>query len=186
MAQRALEIKLCRGSHDRPVRGLLCRCLPRLTRTWSEISGCHRRKSSSYITARDVNRFDPAREAPSGLRASLGFSPNDPSIGRLGKARLAKGSSRIAEGPSVGLFCRFPRVTRVVCVGDGSLRERMNAASCHPRIAGAGVRFVGFQPNVEELGWRWPPATVLPSFYEGLPLAAIETGSGKTDAGVGC
>ena len=39
----------------------------------------------------DVNRFDPAREAPSGLRASLGFSPNDPVLvvlGRLGRKRV--------------------------------------------------------------------------------------------------
>ena len=67
---------------------------------------------------------------------------------------------------------RFP-ATRVVCVGDGSLREELTQ-----QVATLGlqecVRFVGFQPNVED--WlALATATVLPSFYEGLPLAAIES-----------
>jgi glycosyltransferase involved in cell wall biosynthesis len=62
---------------------------------------------------------------------------------------------------------------RLVLVGDGELREEIQN-----RIAELGlqdcVRMAGYQSNVAE--WLALAAfTVLPSFFEGLPLAAIES-----------
>jgi glycosyltransferase involved in cell wall biosynthesis len=67
---------------------------------------------------------------------------------------------------------QFPGV-RVVCVGDGALRVELERQVAALGVTDA-VRFVGQQPNVAD--WlALADATVLPSFYEGLPLAAIES-----------
>ena len=58
-------------------------------------------------------------------------------------------------------------------MGDGSLREELAQQAAAVGLKEC-VRFVGFQSNVED--WlALSTATVLPSFYEGLPLAAIES-----------
>jgi glycosyltransferase involved in cell wall biosynthesis len=67
---------------------------------------------------------------------------------------------------------KIPRL-QVMCLGDGTLRKELEARASEPDIRNA-VHFVGFQQNVSE----WLCAgdlTVLPSFYEGLPLVAIES-----------
>jgi glycosyltransferase involved in cell wall biosynthesis len=66
----------------------------------------------------------------------------------------------------------FPQA-RLVCVGDGALRHDLEE-----RVGQLGltesVRFVGYQSNIAE--WlSLADFTVLPSFYEGLPLIAIES-----------
>lgn len=119
----------------------------------------------------DMSRFDPARREPSGLRESLGFAPSDPVLVVLGRLEPQKGH-RVLLNALPLIRVQFP-ATRVVCLGDGSLREDLRTQS---RALGLNdcVRFVGFQPNVED--WlALATATVLPSFYEGLPLAAIES-----------
>jgi glycosyltransferase involved in cell wall biosynthesis len=66
----------------------------------------------------------------------------------------------------------FPSA-RLVCVGEGSLRGELEAMAQHRDISNS-VRFVGYQRNVAD--WlALAEFTVLPSFYEGLPLAAIES-----------
>jgi glycosyltransferase involved in cell wall biosynthesis len=119
----------------------------------------------------DVKRFDPAHRAPNGLRASLGFAPSDPVLVVLGRLEPQKGHQVLLQ--ALPLICeRFP-ATRVVCVGDGSLREELAQQAAALGLKEC-VRFVGFQSNVED--WlALSTATVLPSFYEGLPLAAIES-----------
>ena len=125
----------------------------------------------------DLNRFDPAHREPYGLRESLGFGPSDPVLVVLGRLEPQKGHGVLLKALPL-IRERFP-TTRVVCVGDGSLREELSGQSDALGLRDC-VRFVGFQSNVED--WlALATATVLPSFYEGLPLAAIESlAAGKT------
>jgi glycosyltransferase involved in cell wall biosynthesis len=60
-----------------------------------------------------------------------------------------------------------------MCLGDGTLRKELEAKASELDILKT-IHFVGFQQNMTE----WLCAgdlTVLPSFYEGLPLVAIES-----------
>lgn len=119
----------------------------------------------------DTVRFDPTREAPPMLRSSLGFGADDPVVVVLGRLEPQKGHKILFEGlPRV--VKQFPGL-RVVCLGEGSLRQDLEARAAALGLAGT-VRFVGFQANVA--AWlALADLTVLPSLWEGLPLAAIES-----------
>ncbi len=119
----------------------------------------------------DIERFNPAHQPPPGFKRTLGFEDGAPVLVILGRLEPQKGHSVLLEAlPAV---CReFPRV-RVVCVGEGILRQYLEAQT---RSLGLQefVRFVGYQSNVSD--WlALADMAVLPSFYEGLPLAAIES-----------
>ncbi|HEV2386273.1 MAG TPA: glycosyltransferase family 4 protein [Candidatus Acidoferrales bacterium] len=119
----------------------------------------------------DLARFDPRRPAPAGLRQSLGFAQSDPVLVAVGRLEPQKGHHTLL-GAMTLVRRAFPRA-RLVCVGDGSLRAELENQA---RALGLGdaVRMVGFQAGVED--WlALADLTVLPSLYEGLPLAAIES-----------
>ena len=66
----------------------------------------------------------------------------------------------------------FPKV-KLVCVGDGVLRSEL-VEQTRALDLEQNVRFVGAQSNVQD--WlALAEMSVLPSFYEGLPLVAIES-----------
>ncbi len=119
----------------------------------------------------DIEKFDPDRPAPAGLKRSMGFDDSDPVLIVLGRLEPQKGHRVLLEAlPAVR--DAFPRV-RVVCVGEGRLRTELEMQT---RALGleASVRFVGYQSNVPD--WlALSDVSVLPSFYEGLPLAALES-----------
>jgi glycosyltransferase involved in cell wall biosynthesis len=119
----------------------------------------------------DLKRLEPFQPAPTGLRSSLGFGEDDPVLTVIGRLEPQKGHSVLLQA-LVAVHREFPSV-RLVVVGEGSLRRDLES------LAGAlglqdSVRFVGYQANV--LDWlRLADASVLPSFYEGLPIVAIES-----------
>jgi glycosyltransferase involved in cell wall biosynthesis len=119
----------------------------------------------------DTHRFDPWREPPAALRPGLGFGALDPVLVVLGRLEPQKGHSVLLRAlPAV--VDRFPTV-RVICLGEGSLRQELEAQTERLGLAGT-VRFVGFQADVR--GWlALADLTILPSLWEGLPLAAIES-----------
>ena len=58
-------------------------------------------------------------------------------------------------------------------MGDGALRSELEAQAGSLELDGS-VRFVGYQANIPD--WlALADVVVLPSFYEGLPLVAIES-----------
>ncbi len=119
----------------------------------------------------DLRRFHPGQTPSSNLRQSLGIGTKDPVLMVIGRLEPQKGHKILFEAiPSVR--SEFSSV-RLVCVGTGSLHNELLNLVRELGIEDA-VRFVGFQADVAE--WlNLADVTVLPSFYEGLPLVAIES-----------
>ncbi|MDE3136584.1 MAG: glycosyltransferase [Acidobacteriota bacterium] len=118
----------------------------------------------------DLARFATPTLAPGEMRRRLGFGDSDPVIVVVGRLERQKGHRVLLDA--------LPRVlatmanARVAIVGDGSLRSELETQSRALGLAGA-VRFVGWQSNVAD--WlALADVVALPSFYEGLPLAALE------------
>jgi glycosyltransferase involved in cell wall biosynthesis len=105
------------------------------------------------------------------LRRRFGFEDTDLVLVVLARLEPQKGHAVLLEAlPSVRR--EFPRM-RLVCVGDGSLRDGLERQAVNLGLSDA-VRFVGYQKDVAE--WlAIADLSVLPSFYEGLPLVAIES-----------
>jgi glycosyltransferase involved in cell wall biosynthesis len=120
---------------------------------------------------RDISVFDPGRRPPVGLREALGFADTDPVLVVVGRLEPQKGHRVLLEAlPAIR--SRFPSV-RLVCVGEGSLRGALEGLAAERHLDDS-VRFVGHRSDV--IDWlALADITVLPSFYEGLPLAAIES-----------
>jgi glycosyltransferase involved in cell wall biosynthesis len=119
----------------------------------------------------DLRRFTTSFQAPVGLRNNLGFAEDDPVLIVAGRLEPQKGHRVLLDAlPSV--LREFPR-TRLVCLGQGSLRAELEGRADHLGLKGA-VRFVGYQPDVRD--WlALADLSVLPSFHEGLPVAAVES-----------
>lgn len=119
----------------------------------------------------DVERFTAAPRPVRELKRSLGFADGDPVLIIPARLEPQKGHSVFFRAlPSI--VAEFPKV-RVVCVGEGALRHELETMVAHAGLQDS-VRFVGFQANIED--WlALGDLTVLPSFFEGLPLVAIES-----------
>jgi len=119
----------------------------------------------------NVKRFQDQPSISQEKRLALGFVKSDPVI--LVPARLEpQKGHRVLLQALPTILSEFPAV-KVVLVGDGALRNELQAQVQQKALAGS-VRFVGRQADME----RWFELcdfSVLPSFYEGLPLVAIES-----------
>jgi glycosyltransferase involved in cell wall biosynthesis len=132
--------------------------------------GLPERKISVVHNGADLGRFDPLRTAPPGMKASLGFDAGDPILAVVGRLEPQKGHAVLLDAMPA-ILRQHPRA-RLVCVGDGALRRQLERQT---RDFGLGdaVRFTGFRSDVA--AWMaLADVMVLPSFFEGLPLVAIE------------
>jgi glycosyltransferase involved in cell wall biosynthesis len=118
-----------------------------------------------------VERFDPGRVAPAAMRAALGIEEDAPVVIVLARFEPQKGHAVLFDAWQ-SVAASFPKA-RLVCVGEGRLRGELEARAAALGIA-ASIRFAGYQSNIPD--WLALAAfTVLPSFYEGLPLSALES-----------
>jgi glycosyltransferase involved in cell wall biosynthesis len=118
----------------------------------------------------DLNRFAPDRPVPAGLRRGLGLGETDPLLIVVGRLEPQKGH-RVLLDALPAIRERHPQA-RLVCVGDGSLRDGLEAVVRDRGLTDA-VRFVGYRDDVAD--WlALADVVVLPSLWEGLPLAAVE------------
>ncbi len=119
----------------------------------------------------DLWQFDPQRRVPEGMWEMLDLTPGDPVLLVIGRLEPQKGHHVLLDAmPSVA--AEFPRVC-LVCLGEGSLRPVLEMQVRRMQLQDR-VRFAGFHANVPD--WlALADVTVLPSFYEGLPLVAIES-----------
>ncbi len=125
----------------------------------------------------NLEKFNPEACAPAGIRESLGFGEDDPILVVVARLDPQKGHHVLLDAMPLVLR-EFPN-TRLICVGEGALRGDLEKQIETLAIRSA-VRFVGYQSNTPD--WlALADLTVLPSYYEGLPLVAIEAlASGKT------
>jgi glycosyltransferase involved in cell wall biosynthesis len=118
----------------------------------------------------DLRRFDPAGRAPASLKAGLGFGEDDAVLLVVGRLEPQKGHRVLLDAMPL-IHRAFPRA-RLVCVGEGALRQELEAHVAALGLAGS-VRFVGQQARIPEW-FALADVVVLPSLFEGLPLVAIE------------
>jgi glycosyltransferase involved in cell wall biosynthesis len=135
-----------------------------------EQKGLPSRKVHVIPNGIDLERFHPGHPEPPELRSALGFAADDPVIALFARLDPQKGHAVLLEAMA-RLRQTVPRV-RLVIAGEGVLREKLKQLTASLGLADA-VRFVGRQSNVSD--WlAMAQVVVLPSFYEGLPLAAME------------
>lgn len=139
--------------------------------------GLPERKIRVIQNGTDLSRFNPAHKPPPGMRADLGIGALDPVLLVAARLEPQKGHSVLLEAmPEV--LREFPKA-RVVFLGEGVLRTQLEGQSRDLGLQ-KNVLFVGFRNNVRD--WlALCDFTVLPSFYEGLPLVAVESlAAGRT------
>lgn len=118
-----------------------------------------------------MDRVDPKKAHPEGIRESLGFSKSDIVLIVMARLEPQKGHKILLQALST-VRAEFPNI-RLICLGTGALKDELNSLARELKLNEI-VRFVGFQTNVAD----WLAVAdigVLPSFYEGLPLTAVET-----------
>lgn len=118
-----------------------------------------------------MDRVNPEKAHPEGIRESLGFSKSDIVLIVMARLEPQKGHKILLQALST-VRAEFPNI-RLICLGTGALKDELNSLARELKLNEI-VRFVGFQSNVAD----WLAVAdigVLPSFYEGLPLTAVET-----------
>lgn len=136
-----------------------------------ETKGLPAAKVTAIPNGCDLQRFDPAHQPPTNLKTSLGFAETDPVLVVLARLEPQKGHRILIDAMST-IRTQFPSV-RLVCVGSGSLQGELKSQAHRVGLEDS-IRFVGFQSNVQD--WlALADVSILPSFYEGLPLVAIES-----------
>src|SRR5258708_23601893 len=137
----------------------------------SEEKGLPSKKIVVIHNGCDLARFAPSHRPPSGLKASLGFQEDDPVLVVTARLEPQKGHRILLQSLQT-VHREFPQV-RLVCLGEGRLRDGLESQVRDLGLEDS-VRFLGHQSNV--MDWvALAHFTVLPSLWEGLPLAAIES-----------
>jgi glycosyltransferase involved in cell wall biosynthesis len=130
-----------------------------------------RRKIHVIHNGSDLARFRGSRPVSNRLKTRLGFAVDTPVLLVAGRLEPQKGHSILLQALPK-MRDEFPKLCAIFA-GEGSLRQELQE-----QVTGLGlgecVRFVGFQSNIEDW-FSMADITVLPSFYEGLPLVAIES-----------
>jgi glycosyltransferase involved in cell wall biosynthesis len=129
------------------------------------------RKISVIHPGSDLSKFDPSRPAPAGLRESLGISGDDPVVVMVGRLEPQKGH-RVLLDAMPAVRERFPRV-KLICAGEGALRAELEAQTKSLGLEET-VRFIGYPRDIRDY-LALATITVLPSFYEGMPVTPVES-----------
>lgn len=137
----------------------------------TEHKGLPAQKISVIHNGSDLKRFRHLRHKSEALKKKLGFRMEELVLLVAGRLEPQKGHSVLLNAlPQVRRV--FPNA-RTVFAGEGELLPQLQRQVTALGLQGA-VDFVGFQNNMEEW-FSVADITVLPSFYEGLPLVAIES-----------
>lgn len=129
------------------------------------------RKIEVVLNGCDFSRFRAAEKPAAEVRARIGVGSTDPVLIIVGRLEPQKGHAVMLDAMPA-LLREFPKL-RLVCLGEGSLRPDLEKRASELGV-GASVNFLGFQSDVAD--WlNMADLAVLPSFYEGLPLVALET-----------
>ena len=119
----------------------------------------------------DLTRFKAASGDRSALRRKFGYSDGDPILIVPARLEPQKGHSVLIEAVPM-IYQQFPNL-KVLCLGEGSLRSELERTVAKKGLQSI-VHFLGFQAEIRDW-FALGDLTVLSSFYEGLPLVAIES-----------
>lgn len=122
---------------------------------------------------RDLTEFCPDPGARARTRASLSVSDGDLLIVHVGRLAEQKGHRHLLE--AYGDVRRHVPRARMVFLGDGELRPDLERV-VRERGWSRDVIFAGYRTAVREF-LAAADIVVLPSLFEGLPLAAVEAGA---------
>ena len=113
----------------------------------------------------------PLTEIRARLRAELGLSPEDFVYLSVGRVTLQKGHTYLLDAvPKV--LERYPGNTIFIIAGEGHLRENLERKTVDLGIDSV-VNFLGTRSDIPDLLFL-ADVFVLPSLWEGLPLALLE------------
>lgn len=121
----------------------------------------------------DLDRFrPPSAEERAGIRAELGYGPEDVVVGAVGRLVWEKGYAELFAA-SRALLAQHPSI-RVLVVGpaDPEKGDLLGDAD-RDRAEAAGVRFLGMRSDVDRL-YHAMDIYVLASHREGFPRSAME------------
>jgi glycosyltransferase involved in cell wall biosynthesis len=136
-----------------------------------EQKGCPRSTVTVIYNGRDLKRFQPSSTRAASFRARWGIAEADKLLVHVGRLEPQKGHLTLLGALAIARR-RVPSI-KALFVGDGSLRCDLESEVRQLDLE-RNVIFAGFQPAVEEF-LQAADLTVLPSFWEGLPLVAIES-----------
>jgi len=114
-------------------------------------------------------RLDPPDPA---ARAALGLDPQRPVVGTIGRLEDRKGHDQLLRAAGTMLAGGNGRRPQIVIVGDGPLREKLQAQAQSLGVADS-VRFVGTVADVRP-SLAAMDVFVLPSHAEGMSNALME------------
>ena len=119
----------------------------------------------------DTERFRLAPPDPA-ARAALGLDPQRPVVGTIGRLEDRKGHDQLLRAAGTMLAGGNGRRPQIVIVGDGPLREKLQAQA-HSLGVADSVRFVGIVADVRP-SLAAMDVFVLPSHAEGMSNALME------------
>jgi glycosyltransferase involved in cell wall biosynthesis len=117
----------------------------------------------------DVKRYQRSVDKAA-LRQTLGLNEHDRVIAVVGTFKRQKGHAHLIEA-AASLIPEFPDL-HILLIGDGDLRAELQAQTQNLRIE-QHVHFLGSRYDVPDL-LAASDYFVLPSLWEGLPMALIE------------
>jgi glycosyltransferase involved in cell wall biosynthesis len=135
-----------------------------------EEKGLPAKKITVICNGCDIERFDPAHNAPADLRRRAGFAESDRLLLVAARLEAQKGHAVLLRAMAA-LKSEFPTL-RLVALGEGSLRAELEGQARELGLE-SSVLMPGHSSDVCD--WMsTADVCVLPSFAEGLPLFAIE------------
>jgi glycosyltransferase involved in cell wall biosynthesis len=126
-------------------------------------------KISVILNCVDVSRYgqDTNRSA---LRLGLGFGETDHLMALVATFKRQKGHRVLLEAAS-RLISQYPNL-HILLVGDGELRSELQSLTRELNLEGH-IHFLGMRSDIPEI-LAASDSFVLPSLWEGLPMALIE------------
>jgi glycosyltransferase involved in cell wall biosynthesis len=142
---------------------------PEVEASMLETLGPIGKKTTTICNGVDVPRYTH-RVDQMAVRAGLGLSESDCLMVVVGTLKEQKGHRVLIE-TAPEIIARFPSL-QILLIGDGALREELQAQVRALGIQGK-VHFLGSRSDIPDLLGA-SDLFVLPSLWEGLPMALIE------------